>query len=208
MGGLFSSLAQWVVDVVYSSGYVGVCLLVASGYLHLPIPTQLTLPLAGFLVGQEHFSFIPVLIWATVGAVAASLVLYLPGLWIREESLRRFIGRLERFKLVYVSDLDKASEMFDRHGGKAVLIGHLVPGVTAFISIPAGIKRMPIYGRFLFYTIIGSTLWNAIFIGLGWALGANYTLVERYAPIVEGAVLTVIAGSILWVLWRRWKAHH
>ena len=58
MGGLFSSLAQWVVDVVYSSGYVGVCLLVASGYLHLPIPTQLTLPLAGFLVGQEHFSFI------------------------------------------------------------------------------------------------------------------------------------------------------
>ena len=121
--------------------------------------------------------------------------------------MRRFVEKFGRYMFVYVSDLDKASDMFERHGGKAVLIGHLVPGVTALISIPAGIKRMPIYGRFMVYTILGSALWNGGFIVLGWALGANYTLIERYAPIVEYTVLAAIALAILWFVWRRWRAH-
>jgi membrane protein DedA with SNARE-associated domain len=208
MSTLLADLAQWVVDVVYSFGYVGVTLLVALGYLHLlPVPTQLPLALAGFLVGQGNFSFILVLTWTTVGGVIASLVLYFMGLWIGEENLRRLIKRLERFKLVSESDLDKASEMFERHGGKAVLIGHLVPGVTAFISIPAGLKRMPIFGQFIIYTALGSALWNGAFIALGWALGSEWALVERYASIIEWVVLAAIAGGILWFLWRRWKAH-
>lgn len=77
------------------------------------------------------------------------------------------------------SDLDKASKTFERHGGKAVLIGHLVPGVTALISVLAGLKRMPIRGRFLFYTILGTALWNGALIALGWALGAEWSLVRR-----------------------------
>ena len=207
MSGLVADIAGWIVDIVYSSGYVGVAVLVALGYLHLIVPTQLVLPLAGFLVGQGRFSFVPVLIWATAGGVAASIALYFPGLWIGEERMRQFVGRYGRFVFVYESDLDKASDLFERHGGKAVLIGHLIPGVTALISIPAGIKRMSLYGRFLIYTIIGSALWNGAFIVLGWALGANYTLVEKYAPIVEWTVLAAIVGGIAWFLWRRRKAH-
>ncbi len=206
MSGLLSGLAQWIADVVYSTGYVGVGLLVAAGYLHLLVPTQLVLPLAGFLVGQGRFSFLLVLAASTVGGVAGSLALYFPGLWIDEERLRQFVGKYGRFVFVYESDLDKASDMFERHGGKAVLIGHLIPGVTALISIPAGIKRMPIYGRFMFYTILGSALWNGAFIILGWALGANYTLIERYAPIIEYTVLAAIVGAIVWFVWRRRKA--
>jgi membrane protein DedA with SNARE-associated domain len=207
MSDLIADLAQWVVDVVYSFGYVGVAVLVALGYLHLlPVPTQLPLSLGGFLVGQGRFSFVSVLVASTAGGTLASLVLYLPGLWMGEESLRRLVKRLERFKLVSESDLDKASDMFERHGGKAVVIGHLIPGITALISIPAGLKRMPIFGRFTVYTILGSALWNGAFIVLGWVLGAQWTLVERYAKIVEYTVLAAIAGGILWFLWRRWKA--
>lgn len=207
MSGLLSGVAQWIVDIVYSSGYVGVGLLVAAGYLHLLVPTQLVLPLAGFLVGQGRFSFLLVLAASTMGGVAGSIALYFPGLWMGEERLRQLVERYGRFVFVYTSDLDKASDMFERHGGKAVLIGHLVPGITALISIPAGIKRMPIYGRFLFYTILGSALWNGAFIVLGWVLGANYTLVEHYAPIVEYTVLAAIALVIGWFFWRRWRAH-
>jgi membrane protein DedA with SNARE-associated domain len=122
---LIAGIAQWIVDVVYSSGYVGIAVLIALANLHLPIPSQIVLPFAGFLVGQGRLSFTLVLIAATVGAVFASLLLYYLGLWIGEESLRRFIGRLERFKFVFRSDLDKASKVFERHGGKAILIGHL-----------------------------------------------------------------------------------
>ena len=206
MGDLLGDIAQWTIDVVYSFGYVGVAILTALGYLHLLVPTGLVLSLAGFLVGQGQFSFIAVLIWTTVAGAAGSLILYLPGLWISEESLRRFVRRFGRFVFVYESDLDKASKMFERHGGKAVLIGHLLPGVTALVSIPAGIKRMPIFGRYMFYTVLGSALWNGAHIGLGWALGSQWTLVERYVRIVEYAVLAVLAVGVLRFLWCRWKA--
>jgi membrane protein DedA with SNARE-associated domain len=206
MSSLIADIGHWVVEVVYSSGYVGVAVLVALGYLHLIVPTQLVLPLAGFLVGQGRFSFIPVLLWATAGGVAASIALYFPGLWMGEDPLRRFVKRFGRYVFVYESDLDKASDLFERHGGKAVLIGHLIPGITALISIPAGIKRMSLYGRFLLYTIIGSALWNGAFIVLGWALGANYTLIERYAPIIEYTMLAAIVGGIVWFVWRRRKS--
>jgi|SRR5215212_1965971 len=206
MSDLLAALAQWAVGIVYSFGYVGVFILIVSVNLHLlPIPTQLVLGLAGFLVGQGRFSFILVLVASTAGAVVASLVLYYVGFWIGEKSLYRLIKRFERFKLVFGSDLDRASEVFERHGGKAILIGHLVPAVGALISLPAGIRRMPILRRFMFYTVLGSTFWNGAFIVLGWVLGAQWASVKQYAPIMEYMVLVAMVGGILWLLWRRWK---
>ena len=104
-----------------------------------------------------------------------------------------------------MSDVDRASKAFERHGGKAIVLGHLIPGVSALISLPAGIKRMPLLREFMVYTIVGSALWNIIFIGLGWALGANWALVERYAAIIKYVVLVAVVLGILWFLWRRWK---
>ena len=206
MGDLIANLAQWVVDTLYAFGYVGVGVLTALGYLHLLPPTQLVLPLAGFLVGQGRFSFVPVLVASTLGGGAASLVMYLPGLWVGEKNLRRLVKRFGRFMFVDESDLDRAGKLFERHGGKAVLIGHLIPGVTALISILAGLKRMPIRGRFLFYTILGTALWNGILIGLGWVLGAEWTIVKQYAPIIEYAVLAAAVGGIFWFVLRRWRS--
>lgn len=206
MGDLAANLAQWVVDALYYFGYPGVAVLVALGYLHLPVPTVLVLPLSGFLVGQGRFSFVSVLVASTVGGGIASLVMYFPGLWIGEENLRRLVKRFGRFVFVKESDLDKSSKLFEKHGGKAVLIGHLVPGVTAFISIVAGLKRMPIRGRFLFYTILGTALWNVALIVLGWALGAEWELVQQYASILKYVVLAAVVGGIFWFVGRRWKA--
>ena len=206
MSGLLPNVVEWASDVAYSFGYLGIAFLVMLGNLHLPVPTELTLPLAGFLVGQGRFSFFPALVWTTVAAVASSLVLYFPGRWFGEERLRRFVGRFGRFVFVRESDLDKAKELFDQHGGKAILIGRLIPGVGTLISVPAGIYRMPIYGWFLFWTVLDSVVWNALFIGLGWVLGSQWTLVERYVKIVEYAVLGALALGIFWFLWRRGRA--
>lgn len=206
VGDLLASFAQLVTDFVESSGYVGVFILVALGNLHLPIPTQLTLPLAGFLIGQGQFTFVSVMVSSTAAAVAVSLIFYYVGLWIGEENLRRFVKRFGRFVLVGESDLDKAGRVFDRHGGKAVLIGHLVPGVGAFISIPAGLRRVAIFGWFMVYTVIGSILWNAGFVVLGWVLGENWQAVKKYASIIEYAVLAAAVAAVAWFIWRRWRA--
>lgn len=206
MGDLLASLAQLATDFVEYSGYIGVFVLVLLGNLHLPVPTQLTLPLAGFLIEQGQFTFVSVMVSSTAAAVAVSLIFYYVGLWIGEENLRRFVSRFGRFVFLGEKDLDKASKVFDRHGGKAILIGHFIPGVGAFISIPAGLRHMPIFGRFMIYTIIGCILWNGAHVGLGWALGSQWTLVKQYVSIIEYAVVAAMVAAIVWFVWRRWKA--
>lgn len=205
MGDLLASLAQLATDFVEYSGYIGVFVLVLLGNLHLPVPTQLTLPLAGFLIEQGQFTFVSVMVSSTAAAVAVSLIFYYVGLWIGEENLRRFVSRFGRFVFLGEKDLDKASKVFDRHGGKAILIGHFIPGVGAFISIPAGLRHMPIFGRFMIYTIIGCILWNGAHVGLGWALGSQWTLVKQYVSIIEYAVVAAMVAAIVWFVWRRWK---
>jgi len=155
------------------------------------------------LVWQGQFSFIPALFTAIAARVVASLILYYLGLWISEERLRRLVKRIERFGLLIGSDLDKAGELFERHEGKAVLVGQLVPGVGAWISLPAGIKRMPIRWRFVGYTLLGSSLWSGSLIVLGWILGREWELVERYASIISFAVLATLILGFLWLSWRR-----
>jgi len=207
MGGVLTDLVRWVIDVVQSFGYVGVFVLILSGSLFLPVPTELTLPLIGFLIGHGRLSFVPVLLTATAARVCASLLLYGVGLRLREARLRRVIARFEHYKLLFVSDLEGASRVFERHGGKAILIGHLIPGVGALVSVPAGLKRMPLRWRFLGYTILGCSIWNGSLIGLGWALGGRWRIVEVFTSFVGFAVLMILIAAILWFFWRRRKAH-
>jgi membrane protein DedA with SNARE-associated domain len=202
---LLADVARWSINIVYAFGYVGIAILSALSSLNLPIPMPLILALAGFLVGQGDFSFVPVVIASTTGAVAAALILYVLGFWFGEARLRRFIGRIERFRIVFESDLDKASSGFERHGGKAILIGHLLPVGGGLISIPAGLKRMPI-GWFMLYTVLGCALWNGAFVIFGWVLGARWAVVQEYATIAERITLIALIVGVLWFLWRRWKA--
>ena len=181
--------------------------LVALGNIRLvPIPAELTLPLAGLLVGEGQLTFVLVLLWTTVASVIVSVILYLLGFWVGEESLRRFIKKFGRFVFVYETDLDKTCEMFRRHGGIACLVGRLIPGVTVLISIPAGIERMPIYGRFMIFTILATIAFNGAFVGVGWALGNHWDIVVQYAAIVNYVTIAAIAGGILWFVGSRWKA--
>jgi membrane protein DedA with SNARE-associated domain len=206
MGALLADVVRWVFEVVHSFGYVGVFVLILAGSLFLPVPTELTLPLFGFLVGHGRLSFFPVLLTATAARVCASLVMYEVGLRISEARLRRVVKRLERYKLVFVSDLEGASMVFERHGGKAILVGHLIPGVGALVSVPAGLKRMPLRWRFLGYTVLGCTLWNGALIGLGWALGGRWRIVEVFTSFVGSAVLVLLIFATLFFFWRRRKA--
>lgn len=207
MSDLLAAIVEWTINVVDFFGYAGIFVLVVLGNLHLPVPTQLTLPLAGFLVGQGRFTFLSVMVWSTAAAVAVSIIFYYVGSWVGEESLRRFVGRFGRFLFVREKDLDKAGAVFERHGGKAIFLGHLVPGVGAFISIPAGLRQMTIMGRFMVYTIIGSIVWNGAHVVAGWILGENWDVVKEYATIIELGVLAAVVVGIVVFVWRRWRAH-
>src|SRR5215213_486080 len=94
-----------------------------------------------------------------------------------------------------------------RHGGKAILVGHLIPGVGTLVSVPAGLKRIPLRWRFLGYTLLGCTLWNGALISLGWALGGRWRIVEAFTSFVGVAVLILLTSATLLFIWRRRKAH-
>jgi membrane protein DedA with SNARE-associated domain len=117
------------------------------------------------------------------------------------------IEHFERSKLLFVSDFERASDVFERHGGKAILVGHLIPGVGALVSVPAGLKRMPLRWRFLGYTILGCSIWNASLIGLGWALGGRWRIIEVFTSFVGSAILIIFIAATVWFFWRRRKAH-
>ena len=204
MGDLVPDIAGWALGAIYSFGYVGVFVLVVLGSLIFP-PTELTLPLVGFLVGEGRFSFIPALSAALAARVIASLILYYLGHWTSEERLRRLVKSIERFRLLSRSDLDKASELFERHQGKSIVVGQLVPGVGAWISLVAGVEGMILRWQFISYTVLGSALWIGLLTVFGWILGREWEVVERYTSIVEYAVLAAVVAGVLWFLWRRWR---
>jgi membrane protein DedA with SNARE-associated domain len=207
MGGVLADLVRWVIDVVHSLGYVGVFVLILAGSVYLPVPTELTLPLFGFLIGNGRLSLVPVILTATAARVCAALVMYAVGFRLREARLRRVIKYFERSKLLFVSDFERASAVFERHGGKAILVGHLIPGVGALVSVPAGLKRMPVRWRFLGYTILGCSIWNASLISLGWALGGRWRIIEVFTSFVGSAILIILIAATIWLFWRRRKAH-
>lgn len=199
------SIPGWVVQVIETFGYPGVASLLVLEAVFPFVPSELILPFVGFLVGQGRFSFLGATVAATAGSVVAALFLYALGRWIGEERLRRFAQRYGRFLLVKEEDLEKALGWFERHGGKAVLLGRFVPGVRSVISIPAGLAGMPLF-RFVSYTALGSAIWNGVLIGLGWALGERWGLVRQYSRFVEYGVLIALAAGGLWFLWRYLRA--
>jgi len=186
--GELTGLVGVAADVIDALGEVGVGLLVLAENLFPPIPSELVLPLAGFLAAQGRLSLTLTIIAATVGSVVGALVLYEAGRQLGVRRIRAIVGRLP---LMQVEDVDRAEEWFARHGQKAVLLGRCLPVVRSLISVPAGVARMPRW-RFVLLTGLGSLVWNATFVGGGYALGAQFDRVEEYSGYLNLAVYAAI----------------
>lgn len=199
---MFDWIAEWVTSVIEALGYPGLTALVALENVFPPIPSEVILPLAGFLTGQNRFSFPLVLIATTLGSLLGALLLYGIGMAIGQRRVRQLVERYGHWALLTPDDLTRAELWFDRYGPVAVLTGRLVPVVRSLVSIPAGYRRMPL-GQFLLLTSAGSALWNGALVGLGWALGENWHAIEEYVGWLQYVVIAVVAVLILRFVWQR-----
>ena len=199
---MFDSLTQWVTDVIDALGYPGVAFLVALENVFPPIPSEVVLPLSGFVAGRGDASLIGMIIAATIGSVVGALILYGVAAWIGPANLHRFIGRWGRWFQVKPADLGRAENWFDKRANTAVLVGRCVPLIRSIVSIPAGFRRMPLV-PFVVNTTIGSLVWNAALIGAGALLGDRWESVGDYVGILQWLVIVVIVGLVVWFLWRR-----
>jgi len=189
-----SGLIEWGIDLIIAiiamTGYGGIILLMAAESACIPIPSEVIMPLSGYLAWKGTLSLVGVILAGALGSMVGSLAAYYVGLRLG----RPFIVRYGRYILLRESDLDTAERWFARYGGKATFIARLVPVVRTFISLPAGIAKMDVK-RFTLYSFVGSVPWCAFLAYVGYVLEDRWRVVfERYGHYVD---LAVIVGAVL-----------
>jgi membrane protein DedA with SNARE-associated domain len=186
-----------IIQFIQSTGYFGVFLLMALGSALIPIPSEITLPFAGFLASKGTFVFPLVILVAGLGDLAGSLVGYGIGYFLEETLILSIIKKHGKYVLLSEHDYHKASKWFNKYGDKIVFIGKLLPGLRYLISIPAGAVKMNIK-KFALYTFLGSLIWCTIMVYVGFYFGTRWDALE---PIFSKFRLVIIALIGLGAIW-------
>ena len=197
-------MLDWITNLVRSMGAPGVGLLMFLENVFPPIPSEVIMPLAGFVAQQGGLSFWGAVAAGAVGSLAGAVGWYWVGRRVGERRLRAWVDRHGRWLTLSGDDVDTAKRWFDRHGGFAVFVGRLVPGVRTLISVPAGFAAMPAL-PFLLYSAAGTALWTVALGVAGRMLGSQYERVSRVLEPAGAVVFGLIA--LLYVVrvvrWRR-----
>lgn len=197
-----------LVTQIYSAvGYLGVALWVAIESVIIPIPSELVLPFAGFLVGQgtaiepltgQPWNVVLVTLFGTLGATLGALIAYAIG-WYGG---RPVIERWGRYLGITPDDLDRADDFFARHGDAAAFFGRMVPIIRSLVSFAAGVAHMRL-GRFIVFTFLGSLPWTLLLVVAGMVMGANWEEIGGILKRFEYLVLAIlIVITLLWVWFR------
>ena len=200
---ILAVIAQFIISVISSSGYVGVTLLMAIESACIPLPSEIIMPFAGYLAHTGRLSLVWVSIAGAIGCNVGSVVAY----WIGAAGGRPFITRYGRFVLLDNHDLERAERFFARYGGIAVFLGRLLPIVRTFIALPAGIARMS-QVRFHVYTFLGSLPWCFVLAYVGMKLGQAWDSDPRFKAAFHQyhlAVEVLVLAGIAWFIWSHWK---
>lgn len=201
-------MAEWVTATVDRLGHLGIALLMLLENVFPPIPSELIMPLAGFVAARGELTLIGVALAGTLGALAGALGWYWLGRRLGAERVRRWAERHGRWLTLAPEDIDRACAWSSRHGGKAVFLGRLVPGMRTLISLPAGVAGMPLM-PFLAWSAAGTALWSLALTLAGYALQANYHRVGDLLGPIATIVTAVLVSIYLYrvATFRRRNAH-
>jgi len=200
---ILTNIANFIIAVISTGGYAGIALLMAIESACIPLPSEIIMPFAGYLVHTGQLN----LFWvATAGAIGCNLG-SIPAYWLGAWGGRPAVERFGKYILLSRHDLDRTEHYFQRYGGITVLVARLLPVVRTFIALPAGIARMSQL-RFHLYTFLGSWPWCFVLAYVGMKLGDRWDSDPRFKAIFHrfhlGVELVLVAG-IVWFLWTHWK---
>jgi membrane protein DedA with SNARE-associated domain len=196
-------LAHFIIATISATGYAGVALLMAIESACIPLPSEIIMPFAGYLVHTGQLKLLGVAIAGAIGCNLGSVVAY----WIGALGGRPFITKYGRFVLLNLHDLDRAEHFFNKYGGITVFIGRLLPIVRTFIALPAGIAKMPQL-RFHIYTFVGSLPWCYALayvgarLGNAWETDPRFKATYHHYHLVMEALILI---GLVWFVWTHWK---
>jgi membrane protein DedA with SNARE-associated domain/uncharacterized membrane protein YkvA (DUF1232 family) len=193
-------LFDGLTDAIADGGYLGIVLLMLAENVFPPIPSELIMPLAGFVAARGELNIGHVVLAGSFGSILGALPWYYAGRWVGEERMRAFAARHGRWLTLDEKGIGKAIDWFEQYGRMAVLLARLVPTVRTLISLPAGMARMPLV-PFLIYSTIGTVLWTGLLAASGFWLQESYTLVadsvDRISKIIVGLIVLIYLWRLL-----------
>lgn len=189
-------ILHWIVEFVHSTGYVGIFVMTFLESTFLPIPSEITMIPAGYLVYQQKMDFWLVLFASVTGTAGGALLNYL----IARKYGRPLIEKYKKYLFLNDARIHQFEVFFEKHGEISTFTGRLLPAVRHFISIPAGIAKMNI-NKFIIYTSIGGGLWMLALIGVGYYIGDNEDIIRQTMKQLLGVIL---AGSVALVIGYSW----
>lgn len=194
MVGLIEFGSNLMLDWISQYGYWGIILLMALESATLPVPSEIVMPFAGFLVWEKGVMSLPGAILAgTIGCTLGSIAAYAVGYYAG----RPLILRYGKYILLSERHLVRAEKWFDKYGGKATFIARLLPIIRTVISLPAGISKMK-FKTFVLYSFVGSLPWTAWLALVGYWLGPNWREISSY---FRGLDILVLVGAVALIIW-------
>ena len=200
---MISALAAWIVAVISSTGYFGVLILMAIESACIPLPSEIIMPFAGYLVSIGKFSLVGAATMGALGCNLGSTVAY----FIAAKGGRKAFERWGAYVLVSSAELERAERFFARYGAITVFAGRLLPVVRTFIAFPAGLARMPMM-KFQIYTLLGSWLWCFGLAYIGLLLGTRWNSDPTFRKLFhefDTVIVALLAALFAWFVWARWR---
>ncbi len=193
-------ISQAFLTFIDSWGYFAVAILMAMENACIPVPSELILGFAGYLVSAERMTFTGAMIAGMIGGMAGSIFAYVVG----ATGGRKFVDKYGKYFFIKKSHVDLAQKWFDKYGIRAVFFSRMLPVVRTFISLPAGFARVN-FKQFLFYTFAGSLPWTALILYAGVLLGDNWEYLLEVGHKFSAAFIVVSVIIIAWLYFRRRK---
>lgn len=194
---MLSFLSGFIIHLIQSLGYFGIFILMTLESALIPIPSEITLPFAGFLAQKGTFALPYVILVATAGDIIGTLIAYAIGYFLEETVIVGFIEKYGKFILLSKHEYTKVMGWFAKKGNIIITISKLLPGFRTIIGLPAGLSEIPLK-KVIGYTAIGSFIWCLGFSYVGYVLGKNWNTLHPYFQRFE--IFIVLAGIVL-VLW-------
>jgi len=193
LSSIIPHLANFIISGISNLGYSGVAIMMAIESACIPLPSEIIMPFAGFLVSTGVFNLWGVSLAGSLGCVAGSVLAYFVGIY----GGRSFIEKYGKYILITHHDLEVADKFFNKHGSSAIFFSRLLPVIRTFISLPAGIAKMD-FNKFVVYTFAGSLPWCLGLAYVGKKLGDNWDTLGVYFHKFDAVIGLVLLAGVGW----------
>ena len=198
---ILTAITSWLVETVGSMGYAGISALMFLESSFFPFPSEVVMPPAGYLAWKGEMSLLGVLVSGIAGSILGALFNY----WFAVKFGRPFILKYGKYFFISEESVAKADAFFVKHGHVSTLVGRLLPVIRQYISLPAGIARMPL-GTFTLFTTLGAGVWVAVLTFVGYMLGEHQEFLAQYLHVITlGCVALAVVIALGYLLWLRMR---